>query len=165
VNWPRGQSAKDAPAATLPGVLERRVLAAPASLWLAAAASVALIVGGRAPWATAWGFISLDSSRLHGTDEVWTGVVSLALLVLYRVRGTRAALLVAAAGGALGAVQAVVTLVKISSGGALTLFGVEYRYVNAAWGLYLVRAAALALAGSAALTWVATRDRKRVGSR
>jgi hypothetical protein len=107
VNWPRGQSATDAPAGTLSGVLENL------------------------------------SPRGVRVASFW----------------------IAAVGGALGAVQAVVTLAKISSDGALTLFGVEYRYVDAAWGPYLVLVAALALAGTAALTWLATRDRKGVGSR
>jgi hypothetical protein len=80
------------------------------------------------------------------------------MLGLHLVRPGRLPLLVAAAAGALGAIQAIATLSKIESGGAVTVFGFHYRYLDPAWGLYLVLAGAIALVVSAsALAWRVSR--------
>ena len=133
----------------------------PASFWIASLACVALIVGGVAQWATAFGFMALDGTRMHGWNEVAVGIAGLAMLGLHMLRGLRLPLLIAAVGGALGALQAIQTLAKISSGGKVTVLGVEYRYVEPAWGLYLVLAGAIALACSAALAWLGARGTRQ----
>jgi hypothetical protein len=69
-------------------------------------------------------------------------------------RGARLPLIVAGVAGALAAVQAIATLEKINSDGAITVLGQQYRYLDPAWGLYLVLGAAIALVGFAsALAW------------
>jgi hypothetical protein len=130
----------------------------PASFWSASLASVGMIVGGIGPWATAFGFLSLSGTSMHGWREVMVGVVGLAMLALHQLRGARLALIVAGVAGALGAMQAIATLGKINSGGAVTVLGQQYRYVDPAWGLYLVLASAIVLVCSAsALAWRASR--------
>jgi hypothetical protein len=130
----------------------------PASFWLASLASLGMIVGGVGPWATAWGFLSLSGTSMQGWREVMVGLVGLAMLGLHQLRGARLPLIVAAGAGALGAIQAIATLGKINSGGAFTVLGQEYRYLEPAWGLYLVLAAAVTLACSmSALAWRASR--------
>jgi hypothetical protein len=80
------------------------------------------------------------------------------MLGLHQLRGARLPLLVAAVAGALGAIQAIATLDKINSGGAVTVLGQHYRFLEPAWGLYLVLAGAIALVCSAAaLAWRASR--------
>jgi hypothetical protein len=126
----------------------------PASFWVASLASLAMIIGGVGPWATAYGVLSLSGTSMHGWRSVTVGVVGLAMLGLHQVRGVRLPLIVAGIAGALGAMQAIATLAKIDSDGALTVLGQQYRYLDPAWGLYLVLAGAVALVCSAAaLAW------------
>jgi hypothetical protein len=99
----------------------------PACVWVAWLASAAMIIGGFAPWATAFGFISLSGTRMHGWNEIVVGILGLAMLGLHRLRGARGPVIVAAVGGAVGATQAVVTLAKLGSDGAVTVLGVRYR--------------------------------------
>jgi hypothetical protein len=130
----------------------------PASFWLASLGSLAMIVGGVGPWATAFGVLSLSGTSMHGWRAVMVGVVGLAMLGLYQLRGARLPLIVAAVAGALGAMQAIATFGRINSGGAVFVLGQEYRYVDAAWGLYLVLAGAIALmCFSSALAWRTSR--------
>jgi hypothetical protein len=104
-----------------------------------------MIIGGVGPWATAFGFESFAGTQMHGWRAVSVGVLALAMLGLHQVRGARLPLIVAGVGGALGALLAIATLAKIHSGGAVTVLGQQYRYINPAWGLYLVLAGAIAL--------------------
>ena len=132
----------------------------PAAFWIAALASLGLIIGGVGPWATAYGTVSLSGTSMHGWREVSVGVLGLVMLGLHLALRARLALLVAAIGGALGAMQALATLDKIDSGGVVTVFGISYRYqyLDPAWGLYLVLVSAIALALSAsALAWRVSR--------
>ncbi|HYZ29870.1 MAG TPA: hypothetical protein VE570_12485 [Thermoleophilaceae bacterium] len=129
----------------------------PASFWVAALACLAMIIGGVAQWATAFSFISVSGTSMHGWSEVAAGIAGLALLGLHLLRGVRLALIGAAVAGVLGVIQAVATLMKIGSDGAMTVLGYQYRYLEPAWGLYLVLTAATVLACSAALAWRAAR--------
>jgi hypothetical protein len=130
----------------------------PASFWVAALASLGLIIGGVGPWATAYTLVSISGTSMHGWREVSVGVLGLAMLALHVALRARLPLLVAAVGGVLGAIQAIATLDNIDSGGAVTVFGLEYRFLDPAWGLYLVLAGAIALAFSAsALAWRVSR--------
>jgi hypothetical protein len=130
----------------------------PISFWVAALASIGMIIGGVGPWATAYTLVSISGTSMHGWREVEVGALGLAMLGLHLVRGGRIPLLVAAVAGALGAMQAVASLDKIQSGGAVTVFGYHYRFLDPAWGLYLVLAGAIALVVSAsALAWRVSR--------
>jgi hypothetical protein len=129
-----------------------------ATFWLASLASLCMIIGGVGPWATAFTLMSLSGTSMGGWREVIAGVVGLALLGLHQLLGARLPLILAAVAGALGAMQAIATRSKIHSGGAVTVLGQQYRYLDAAWGLYLVLAGAIALlCSSAALAWRASR--------
>ena len=126
----------------------------PAIFWLASLASLCMIIGGVGPWATAYGMLSLSGTSMHGWRAVTVGVLGLAMLGLHKLRGARLPLIVAGVAGALAAVQAIATLEKINSDGAITVLGQQYRYLDPAWGLYLVLGAAIALVGFAsALAW------------
>jgi hypothetical protein len=138
---------------------------APVSFCIASPACLAMMVGGVAQWATAWGFVSLSGTRFHGWSEVALGFLGFVMLTLHLLRGARFALLVAAGAGALGALQAIVTLAKLSADGAVTVFGVAYRYVDPSWGLYLVLAGAIVLASSTTATWLATSGVRPPGRR
>jgi hypothetical protein len=128
--------------------------AQPASFWLASLAALGIIIGGVGPWATAFGFVSLSGTSMHGWRAVTVGAVALAMLALHQLRAGRLTLIVAAVAGALGAIQAISTLDTIHSDGAMTVLGQQYRYLDPAWGLYLVLLAAVTLAGAAsALAW------------
>jgi hypothetical protein len=130
----------------------------PVSFWIAALASLAIIIGGVGPWATAYTVMSISGTSMHGWREVAVGALGLAMLGLYLVRPGRLPLVVAGVAGALGAGGAIATLDKIDSGGTVTVFGFYYRYLDPAWGLYLVLAGTIALAFSAsALAWRAPR--------
>jgi hypothetical protein len=130
----------------------------PASFWLAALASLGIIIGGVGPWATEFGFVSLSGTSMHGWREVMVGVLGLAMLALHQLRGARLPLIVAAGAGALGAMGAIATLGKINSGGAVSVLGQQYRFLDPAWGLYLVLAGAIALVCCAsALVWRVSR--------
>ena len=129
----------------------------PTAFWVASLSSLALIVGGFAQWATAFGFMSISGTSMEGWNVVAAGVAGLAMLGVHRVRGARLPLLVAAVAGALAAMQAVTTLTKIGSNGTVSVLGVEYRFLDPGWGLYLVLAGGIALACSAALAWLAGR--------
>jgi hypothetical protein len=130
----------------------------PGSVWAALLASLSAIIGGVAPWATVWNFMSISGTSMHGWREVGVGVVGLVMLGLYQLRGARIPLIIAAIAGALGAALAITTLSKITSGGAITVLGVEYRYMDAAWGLYLVLVGTISLAVSTSvLAWRAFR--------
>jgi hypothetical protein len=132
--------------------------AQPASVWVAALASIGMIIGGVGPWATAFGYMTFAGTRMHGWRAVMVGVVGLAMLGLHQLRGTRLPLIVAAVAGALAALLAIVTLAKIQSDGAVTVLGQQYHYVNPAWGLYLVLVCAIALVCSTTvLAWRASR--------
>jgi hypothetical protein len=132
--------------------------AQPLSFWLAALASLGIMIGGVAPWATAYTLVSISGTSMHGWREVEVGALGLVMLALHLVRRGRLPLIVAAVAGALGAIGAVAALDKINSGGAVTVFGFHYRYLDPAWGLYLVLAAAVALVLSAsALAWRVSR--------
>jgi hypothetical protein len=117
----------------------------PASFWLASLASLCMIIGGVGPWATAFTLMSLSGTSMEGWREVIAGILGLGMLGLYRLLGTRLPLIVAGIAGALGAIQAIGTLSRIHSGGAVTVLGQQYRYLDAAWGLYLVLAGSIAL--------------------
>jgi hypothetical protein len=126
----------------------------PASFWVGSLASLCAIIGGIGPWATVWNLISISGTSMHGWREVGVGAVGLVMLGLHRLRGGRLPLIVAAVAAALGAILAITTLSKINSGGAVTVLGVEYRFLDAAWGLYLVLVGTITLLLSAfALTW------------
>ena len=130
----------------------------PASFWFASLASLGMIVGGVGPWATTFGFLSVSGTSMHGWRSVTVGVVGLAMLALHQLRGARLPLILAGVAGALGATQAITTLDKINSGGAVTVLGQQYRYVDPAWGLYLVLTSAIVLVCAAsALAWRASR--------
>jgi hypothetical protein len=132
--------------------------AQPASFWFASLASLGMIVGGVAPWATAFGFLSLSGTSMHGWRAVMVGVLGLAMLALYQLRGGRLPLIVAGVAGALAVIQAIATLSKINSGGAMTVLGQQYRYLDPAWGLYVVLVGAIALVCSvSALVWRSSR--------
>lgn len=76
------------------------------------------------------------------------------MLGVYQLRGWRLPLIMAGVLGVLGLIGALDALHKITSGGAVTFFGVTYRYMDAAWGLYLVLAATIVLAlAIATLVW------------
>jgi hypothetical protein len=95
---------------------------------------------------------------MHGWRAVMVGVLGLLMLGLHQLRGARLPLIVAAVAGVLGAMQAITTLSKINSGGVVSVFGQQYRFLDAAWGLYLVLAGSIALACFAsALAWRASR--------
>jgi hypothetical protein len=80
------------------------------------------------------------------------------MLGLHQLRGGRLPVITAGVAGALGATLAITTLSKITAGGAVTVLGVQYRYVDAAWGLYLVLVGTITLVLSAsALAWRAFR--------
>jgi hypothetical protein len=117
----------------------------PASFWGAALAALCVVIGGVGPWATAFGVMSLSGTSMEGWREVIAGIVALAMLGLYQLLGARLPLILAGIAGALGAMQALATLARIHSGGAVTVLGQQYRYLDAAWGLYLVLAGAIAL--------------------
>ena len=136
------------------------IAAEPASFWVASLACVALIVGGVAQWATAFGWMTVSGTDMHGWNEVAVGVAGLALLAVRLAFGVRLPLLLAAIAGALGAAQAGATLSKIGSDGAVSVLGFQYRYLQPSWGLYLVLAGGIALACAAAMTWAATRPRR-----
>ena len=131
-----------------------------AAYWLGIVGSLGMIVGGLAPWATSFGLQSFSGTRMHGWREVAAGVLAVLMLGLYHVRPARLALIGAAAIGALGAIGAIVAWSKIQSGGVFTIFGVQYRYLDPAWGLYLVLGGALTLLFTAsALAWTAREQR------
>ena len=132
----------------------------PASFWIAAVACLAMIIGGVAQWATAFSFISVSGTSMHGWNEVAAGAAALAMLAVYLLRGARLPLIAAAVAGVLGVIQAVATLAKIGSDGAMTVLGYQYRYLEPAWGLYLVLVAAVVLTCSATLAWLAARSTK-----
>jgi hypothetical protein len=130
----------------------------PPSFWLAALASLGIMIGGIGPWATAYTLVSISGTSMHGWREVEVGALGLVMLALHLVRRGRLPLLVAAVAGALGAWQAVATLNKINSGGVVTVLGFHYRYLDPAWGLYLVLAGSIGLVFSAsALAWRVSR--------
>jgi hypothetical protein len=130
----------------------------PGSFWVASLASLGAIIGGVGPWATVLNFMSISGTSMHGWREVGVGAVGLVMLGLHQLRGGRLPLIIAGVAGALGATLAITTLSKITSGGAVTVLGVQYRYVDAAWGLYLVLVGTITLVLSAsALAWRASR--------
>jgi hypothetical protein len=130
----------------------------PGSFWVASLASLGVILGGVGPWATWLNFVSISGTSMHGWREVGVGAVGLVMLGLHQLRGGRLPLIVAGVAGALGATQAIATWSKIISGGAMTVLGVQYRYMDAAWGLYLVLVSTITLVFCASvLAWRAFR--------
>jgi hypothetical protein len=121
-------------------------------------ASLAIIVGGVGPWATYLHYVSISGTSMEGWREVAVGAIALGLLGIHQLRGWRLPVLVVAILAVLGVIGAIEDLNSITSGGALTVFGLTYRYLNAAWGIYLVLAGTIILALSAfALLWDAVR--------
>jgi hypothetical protein len=119
-------------------------------------ASLGVIVGGVGPWATYLNYVSISGTSMHGWREVAVGVIALALLGVYQVRGWRVPMLFVAILGLLGVIGAIEDLHGITSGGAVTVFGITYRYLTAAWGIYLVLVGTIILTLSAsALLWSA----------
>jgi hypothetical protein len=141
-----------------PTTLAPAFTAQPASFWIAALASLSIIIGGVGPWATAFYSMSISGTSMHGWREVMVGAFGLAMLGLHVVTRARLPLIAAGVAGAFGAAGAIAALDKISSGGAVTVFGITYQYMNAAWGLYLVLAGTVALLlSAAALAWRVSR--------
>jgi hypothetical protein len=130
----------------VPGTLAAQAV----TFWMAMLGALGMIVGGIAPWATVFALQSFSGTRMHGWREVAAGAIALILLGVYQVRPSRLPLIGAALLGALGAIGAIATWSKIQSGGVFTVFGVEYRYLDPAWGLYLVIGGALLLTFTAA---------------
>jgi hypothetical protein len=130
----------------------------PGSFWAASLASLGVIIGGVGPWATWLNFVSISGTSMHGWREVGVGAVGLVMLGLHHLRGGRLPLIVVGVAGALGATQAIATWSKITSGGTMTVFGVQYRYMDVAWGLYLVLVGTITLLCCASvLAWRAFR--------
>ena len=133
----------------------------PASFWMASVASLAVIIGGVGPWATWLNSVSISGTSMHGWREVGVGVVALVMLGLYRLRGARLPLIVTGIIGALGFIGGIAALHDILTHGAVTVFGFEYRYLDAAWGIYLVLVGTATLAlSSALLVWRDFRARR-----
>jgi hypothetical protein len=134
----------------------------PASFWIASLASLAVIIGAVGPWATYLNYVSISGTSMHGWREAAVGAIGLAMLGLYQMRGWRPTLLVAWVFAVLGLIGAIDALHDITSGGALTVFGITYRYLGAAWGIYLVVAGTIVMTLSvASLTWRAFRSPSR----
>jgi hypothetical protein len=132
----------------------------PVSFWLASLASLAVIVGGVGPWATYLNYVSISGTSMHGWREVAVGGLVLVLLATYQVRGWRLPALAAALLGVLGVLGAIEDLHAITSGGTVTVFGVSYRLLSPAWGIYLVLVGTATIAVSAfALLWGGFRGR------
>jgi hypothetical protein len=128
------------------------------AFWVASMGALAMIIGGLGPWATQFNYISISGTSMHGWRAVLVALWGLAMLALYHVSGRRVALILAAVAGALGAMQAIAGLDTISSGGAVNVLGVQYRYMNPAWGLYLLLIGSLTLLACASvLAWRASR--------
>lgn len=121
----------------------------PASFWVASLASLGVIVGGVGPWATYANYFSISGTSIHGWREVAVGAIALVLLATYRSRGWRLSVLAAAILGVLGVIGAIEELSSIESGGAITVFGITYRYLTASWGIYVVIAGTIILTLSA----------------
>jgi hypothetical protein len=117
----------------------------PGSFWAASLASLGVIIGGVGPWATYLNYVSISGTSMHGWREVAVGAIALVMLGLYHFRGWRTPLIVAGILGALGLIGAIEELHNITNGGAVTVFGVTYRYMTADWGLYLVLVGTLVL--------------------
>jgi hypothetical protein len=134
-------------------------LGQPPGFWVTSLASLGVIIGGVGPWATYLSYVSISGTSMNGWREVAAGVVGLVMLGVHQVRGRRVPLIIAAVAGVLGAIGAIDALNNIMSGGAVTVFGFTYRYLNAAWGIYLVLAGAIALAlGATSLLWRSMRS-------
>src|ERR1700761_2479851 len=132
----------------------------PASFWVASLGSLAVIIGGVGPWATWLNSVAISGTSLHGWREVAVGAVGLALLWLYQWGGWLLPAILAALVGIVGLVGAIDTIHTVTNAGAVSLFGVTYRYLGVAWGLYLVLAGAIVLALSASvLAWSGARAR------
>ena len=127
------------------------VFGEPASFWVAALASLCMVIGGVGPWATAFALMSVSGTSMEGWRAVVAGLAGLVMLGVYQRLGARPALIAAGVAGAIGAIQAIVTLGRIHSGGAVTVLGQQYRYLDAAWGLYLVLVGAIVLVCSTAV--------------
>lgn len=130
----------------------------PPSFWVASLASLAVIVGGVAPWATYLNYVSISGTSMHGWREVVVGACALVLLGIYQLRKWRLVMLVTALLGVLGVIGAIGALHSITSGGAVNVFGVTYRYLTAAWGIYLVLVGTIILTlAASALAWEGAR--------
>jgi hypothetical protein len=136
----------------------------PATFWVASIASLGVIVGGVGPWATYLNYVSISGTSMQGWREVAVGVIALVLLGIYQVRGWRVPVLLAAILGLLGVIGAIEALHGITSGGAITVFGITYRYLTAAWGIYLVLVGTIILTlSTSALLWRPRLGRFRSG--
>jgi hypothetical protein len=132
----------------------------PVSFWVASLASLGVVIGGVGPWATWLNSVSISGTSLHGWREVAVGVVALILLWLYQWGGWLLAAVLAAVAAILGLVGAIDAINTVTNNGAVSLFGVTYRYLGVAWGLYLVLAGTIVLALSASvLAWGDVRAR------
>jgi hypothetical protein len=126
----------------------------PAGFWVAALAAVGVIIGGIGPWASWLNFVSISGTSMHGWREVGVGAVALAILGVHRLRGGRLPLIAACVVGALGLAGAITSINDVQSNGAVTVLGTQYRYLNVAWGLYLVLVGTIVLVlATAALAW------------
>jgi hypothetical protein len=117
----------------------------PASFWVASVASLGVIIGGVGPWATYLNYVSISGTSMHGWRDVALGAIALVMLGCFQLRGWRTPLIVAGILGAVGVIGAIQSLNSIADGGAVTVFGVTYRYMSAAWGIYLVLVGTLVL--------------------
>jgi hypothetical protein len=126
----------------------------PAGFWVAALAAVGVIIGGIGPWASWLNFVSISGTSVHGWREVGVGAVALAMLGVHRLRGGRLPLIAACIVGALGLAGAIISINDVQSKGAVTVLGTQYRYLNVAWGLYVVLVGTIVLVlSTAALAW------------
>jgi hypothetical protein len=106
------------------------------SWWVAAIASVAMIIGGFGPWATALGFVSVNGTQGDGWLVIAAGVAGLLLLwAEARSRQGGGLLLAAGLAGAGGAAVAIYYLAQIESAQG-ELFGEDVDLIDPAWGLY-----------------------------
>ena len=136
------------------------VLSQPASFWVASLASLGIIIGGIGPWATYLNYVSISGTSMHGWREVAVGAVALVMLGLYQMSGWRPPLIGAGVVGVLGLIGAIDALHSITSGGAVTVLGITYRFISAAWGVYLVLAGTIVLTLCIALLmWQVFRSR------
>jgi hypothetical protein len=123
----------------------------PPIFWVASLASLGIIIGGVGPWATWLNSVQISGTSLHGWREVAVGAVALGVLIIRQWGGQLVPGVIAAVMGIVGLVGAIDAIHTVTRDGAITFFGVTYRYLGAAWGLYLVAAAAAVLIVSASL--------------
>ena len=77
---------------------------------------------------------------MNGWREVAVGAVALVLLGLYEIRGWRPPLIGAGVVGVLALTGAIDALQTITSGGAVTVLVITYRFLGVARGVYVLLA-------------------------